>query len=184
MITPNLARHSMIAALQGAPSVGIQRLLGETAAKFARTGVRVGGVVEIYEPDEMGACGRLVLRDLATGELFPISQDLGPGSQSCNLDSRGVARACVAVEQALARGLDLVIISKFGKLEAARSGFYAAFQAATASETPMLTAVSPAMAEAWGAFSGPFSQYLPADPEAVETWWRLSGNSGLASAAE
>ncbi len=184
MTKPNLAQRSAIAALQGAPSAEIQRLLGEFAGKLARSGVSVGGVVEISEPSAVGACGRLVLRDLSTGELFPISQNLGPGSQACNLDSQGLTLACVAVEQALARGVDLVIVSKFGKQEAARSGLYDAFRAAVSSRTPMLTAVSPAIAEAWGAFSGSLSQYLPADLEAVESWWKSSRKSSLATAAE
>lgn len=184
MTTPNLAQPCAIAALQGAPSAEIQRLLGEFASKLARSGIRVGGVVEISEPAPTGACGRSVLRDLRTGELFAISQNLGPGSQACNLDSQGLTLACVAVEQALAKGLDLVIISKFGKQEAARSGLYDAFRAAASSRTPMLTAVSPAFAAAWDAFSGSLSKYLPADPEVVETWWNSNGKIDLASAAE
>ena len=173
-----------IAALQGAPSAQIQRFMADFAARLARSGFKVGGVVEIAEAAPTGACGRLRLRDLSTGELFSISQNLGPGSEACNLDGRGLAAACVAVERALASGLDLVIVSKFGKQEAARSGLYDAFQIAAASRTPLLTAVSPAMAEAWGAFAGSASQYVRADTPAVEDWWKRASSASSAFAAE
>jgi nucleoside-triphosphatase THEP1 len=169
----------MIAALRGAPSARIQQLMAEFAAKLGQSGFRVGGVVEIAEVAPTGVCGQSRLRDLSTGEEFSISQNLGPGSEACNLDGRGLAAACAAVERALAGGLDLVILSKFGKQEAARSGLNEAYQTAAASRTPLLTAVSPAMAEAWGAFAGPLSQYLPASAEAVEAWW----SSGVARAS-
>jgi nucleoside-triphosphatase THEP1 len=159
-----------IAALQGASSARIQRLMAEYAAKLARGGWRVAGVVEIGEAAPGGACGNLSLRDLQTGEMFAISQNLGPGSQACNLDGRGVTAACAAVERALAGGLDFLILSKFGKLEAARGGLHDAFQRAVVSGTPLLTAVSPAMATPWAAFAGPLSEYLPAEAAAIEAW--------------
>jgi hypothetical protein len=158
--------------------------MGELAAKLARSGLRIGGVVESGEAAPSGACGNLSLRDLSTGEQFAISQNLGPGSQACNLDGRGLTAACAAVERALEGGLDLVILSKFGKLEAARGGLYDAFRIAAATRTPLLTAVSPAMSAAWDAFAGPLSQFLPVEIEAVEAWAMRRLAEGHAVAAE
>ena len=179
----NSSENSSIAALQGASSAQIQRLLADFAEKLARRGLRVGGVVEFGEAAPGGACGQMQLRELSTGEMFSISQNLGPGSQACNLDGQGLTAACAAVERALAGGLDVVILSKFGKQEAAHGGLYDAFQLAAASRTPLLTAVSPAMAAPWGDFAGPVSEYLPATAEAVEAWGRrcVSGFSAIAA---
>jgi hypothetical protein len=167
------ARHMnhMIAALQGASSQMTQAVLDDFARRLVHEGFRVAGVVEIAAPESTGACGRLALRNLATMTTTAISQNLGPGSTSCNLDPAGLAEACAAVERCIAAGADLVIISKFGKQEAARSGLSDAFRAAMAAELPILTSVSPAMSDAWNDFSGPLSQFLPVDPEAVRTWW-------------
>jgi hypothetical protein len=184
MLVSSSSEGSPIAALRGASSAEIQRLMAKVAEDFARAGVRVGGVIEIAEPAAASVCGRLTLRDLSTGALIPISQDLGPGSQACNLDGRGVVAACAAVEDAVARGVDLLVLSKFGKLEAARGGLYDAFRAAVASDTPVLTAVSPAMSDAWAAFAGSLSHYLPPEREAVESWWRRRVARAWATAAE
>lgn len=182
-MTSPFTRRVSIVALQGAPSATIQRLLADVAASRAREGFRVGGVVEMATPAPGGACGRLALRDLATGALFPISQDLGPASTSCNLDPGGIAAACKAIEDALERGVDLIVISKFGKQEAARGGLADAFRAAVTAQVPIMTAVSPALADAWNAFAGPLADYLPADRQAVEYWWQdYLGGTAIAAA--
>jgi hypothetical protein len=177
-------RRIPIAAVQGASGKVIQRLFGDFATKLTRDGVRIAGVVEIVEPAATGACGKLAVQDLWTGDRIPISQDLGPGSTACNLDPGGLVAACAAVERALTHGVDLVIISKFGKQEAARSGLADAFGAAVVAQTPILTAVNPAVAKAWDAFAGPLAQYLPADLDAVEDWWKRYVTRARLTAAE
>ncbi len=167
----NLPQAHRIAALQGAASAQIQALLGDFAALVARQGFRVAGVVEMAAAQPAGGCRRLALRDLSTGMVTSISQNLGPGSTSCNLDAGALAEACAGVERAIAFGADLVILSKFGKQEAQRSGLTDAFRAAAAGGLPVLTAVSPAMTEAWHLFAGPLSVFLSADPESVAAWW-------------
>jgi Protein of unknown function (DUF2478) len=161
----------MIGALQGAASAQIQALLADFAARASRQGFRVVGVVEMTAAELAGGCRRLALRDLSTGTVTSISQNLGPGSTSCNLDAGGLAEACARVERAISFGADLVILSKFGKLETQRSGLSDAFHSATAAGLPVLTAVSPTMTKAWHLFAGPLAEFLPADRDSVEAWW-------------
>lgn len=175
--------RTSIAAVQGASSATIQALLADFAAGLAREGVRVAGIVEVAASAPQGGCRDIALRDLASGALISISQDLGPGSTACNLDADGLAAACVAVERSLARGADLAVISKFGKQEAARSGLADAFRAAVEAGVPILTAVNPSMAAPWSAFAGALAEVLPAEREALASWWRRSVSRTLSSAA-
>jgi len=160
-----------IAALQGSSSEEIQALLAEFATRVAEEGYKVAGVVEVTAAGTGGACRRSGLRDLSTGLLTSISQDLGPGSTACNLDPAGLADACSRVESAIAAGTDLVILSKFGKQESQGGGLADAFRAAVTAGTPVLTAVSPALSQAWRDFAGPLSEFLPADLDAICAWW-------------
>ena len=57
------------------------------------------------------------LENLETGESIPLSQDLGRGSVSCRVDPDALARGSMAVRGAIARGVELVIINKFGAQE-------------------------------------------------------------------
>lgn len=119
------------------------------------------------------------MRNLSTGAIISISQNLGHGSTACNLDPSGLIEACAAVERTIAAGADLVILSKFGKLEADRGGLSDAFCAAIGAGLPILTAVSPAMTQAWHLFAGPLSQFIPADARVVDAWWSGIGAGQL-----
>jgi len=65
---------------------------------------------------------------------------------------------------------DLVVLSKFGKLEAASGGLIGAFQAAIAASKPILTSISDKHLDAWRAFA-PTAQTLPANSAALQDWW-------------
>jgi hypothetical protein len=86
------------------------------------------------------------------------------------LQGAGALLAAQAVERDITTGCDLVILSKFGKLEASRQGLVAAFTAAMEAGLPILTSVSPAFAQAWADFAAPLFDVLPADPNQIDAW--------------
>lgn len=161
-----------IIALQGAPGASVQSLLADFAARRRAEGVAVAGVVEIAEAGGPFECSSLMLRDVATGEDIAISQDLGAGSTSCNLDAGGLAAACGRVENAIASGAQLVVLSKFGKQEALNGGLVAAFASAIAAGVPIVTSVAPSLADAWARFADDLAQSARAEPQSLEDWWR------------
>ena len=119
-----------IAVVQGADGATIQRLLADVLTAPWRP-ARVAGVVEVPEGDDAEPCGTDILQNITDGRRYPIFQDLGSGSTACSLDPRGVVDACAAVCRDIAAGCDLVVLSKFGKLEAeSGSGLLAAFATA------------------------------------------------------
>src|SRR5262249_28099634 len=125
-VTPGL----LIGAVRGATTADIQKLLAAFAERRRRDGCRVAGAMEW--PATVGAClcGPLALKDLASGALFPVTLNLGPGSSACRLDAAGLAEACQSVLRAISQEADLVVLSKFGKVETEGSGFLDAFNAA------------------------------------------------------
>ncbi|WP_246702819.1 DUF2478 domain-containing protein [Starkeya sp. ORNL1] len=173
-----------ILALQGAPSAVIQDALSAFARRRALEGLRVAGVVEERIGPEGPGCTGQALRDLATGRIHGIAQDLGPCAIACHLDSSGVADACHDVLAAIAVGCDIVVLSKFGKLEADRGGLLEAFGAAIANDVPVLTAVAPAFNERWNAFSAPFATFGLPEVGALERWWREANATSRAADIE
>jgi hypothetical protein len=105
-----------------------------------------------------------------TGERFSIFHDLGPSTAVCHLDGTGAVAAAEAVRCDIAAGSDLVLLSKFGKLEAAGDGLVHAFEAAIEACVPLLTSVSPALDEAWREFVGRPFVVLPADLVKIDAW--------------
>jgi hypothetical protein len=66
-----------------------------------------------------------------------------------------------------------VVLSKFGQLEARRTGLTDAFAMAVGRDIPVLTALSPNYNAAWRAFSSPLGVILPAvDARPTRQWWQ------------
>ena len=156
-----------IAAIQGGSSAAIQALLC-AFADAARRHARVAGVVE----RQASGSEDPELCSLGDSRRFPIFQDLGPSSMACSLDSAGIVTACEAVLADVAAGCDLLVLSKFGKLEAERSGLAAAFAAGVEAQVPILTSVAPKFDAEWQAFASPLFEIIPPHLPAVEDWWR------------
>jgi len=167
-------RAKPIAIVQGAGSADIQRLLVAFIDRNKRN-LRIAGLIE-GPSGEGAACGDGQLHSIASSGSFTLFQDLGPGSVSCAIDPSGVVQASERVCDDIARGCDLVVLSKFGKLEAEnRSGLISAFVAAMVAGLPILTSVSPKHMEAWSAFAAPLFVALPPEMAALEA---LRANAG------
>jgi len=176
----------MIAVVQGAPNATVQDMFRTLVDRW-RASARVAGVLAETHGFADRACSAGFLRNIFTGERFSIFQDFGPGSTACHLDERGVLAATEEVRRDISAGCDLVVLSKFGKLEASGTGLLNAFSAAIDADIPVLTSVSPACEQMWVKFAGPSFVVLAADPVRIDKWWRLvrsstcvlDGNLGL-----
>lgn len=67
---------------------------------------------------------------------------------------------------------DVVVLSKFGKLEAGGRGLIGAFEAAAAAGKPILTTVAEKHLEAWDAFA-PEAETIAPSVAAIERWWSV-----------
>jgi hypothetical protein len=167
---PMIEATPAIAAIQGAPSVQIQSLLRAFIDRQG-SGVRIVGVLEEGPDPTDPSCAKGVLRMLGSESVLPLFQKLGARSTACALDASGVIEACELIRRQIAQGCDLVVLSKFGRLEAERGGLRSAFEAATVAGIPILTSVSPKFAPAWADYAAPFYRLLAPDLAAIEDWW-------------
>jgi uncharacterized protein DUF2478 len=159
-----------IAVVQGSGPV-VQALFCVLAERWQPQARVVGAIAEDHGlPDR--ACSAGYLRSLADGARYPIFQDLGRGSQTCHLPGDGAVMAAAAVARDIGAGCDLVILSKFGKLEAGGGGLRDAFAAAIDAGVPVLTTVSASQAARWEEFAAPLFVPIAADAGEIEAWWR------------
>jgi hypothetical protein len=156
-----------IAVVRGGSTADVEQTF-RTLVDHWRPTVRLAGL--IAESHELAdrACNAGFLRNIATAERFSIFQDLGPGSIECHLYGAGALTAAGAVRRDIAAGCELVLLNKFGKLEAAGEDLASAFKAALDARIPLLTSVSPALEEAWKRFTGRPFTILHADPIEID----------------
>ena len=146
-------------------------LLGSFAADLILEGHRIGGVVQHNIEGPLGARDQMRLLDLMNGHTISISQP-GRSTSACHLDTAGLAQAAVSVSRAIASGVDLVVVNKFSKQEAAGGGLRAELSEAVAAGLPVLTAVSEKCLTEWAAFTAGLGATLACNRAVVDAWWR------------
>lgn len=164
-----------IAAVTGAESAMVQTLFATAIARWRNGGIKVAAVLAETLSPTTGICSADYLRDVATGVAYSIHLEEPPRDTTCHLDAGGVDAACAALLPQF-DSCDLVVLSKFGKLESMGRGLFPAFEAARAAGLPVLTTVSAKHEDAWRSFA-PGAAALPANAEALQGWWRTLDHS-------
>lgn len=173
------------AAVVYRPQDDVDTLLTEFALDLKQRGLRLGGIVQVNGKDPDGHKADMQVLDLAGAQRISLWQPLGSGAASCKLDPAGLAEAAVAVSRAIGQDLDLVVINKFSKQEAAGKGLRSEFAEAILSGVPVLTAVPEGSLKAWIDFTGDRGTTLFCAREVIEGWWReLSQRLANAAAME
>jgi hypothetical protein len=90
---------------------------------------------------------------------------------ACHLQGAGIVAACVDICAEIEVGCDLVMLSKFGQLEALRSGLMDAFIGAVGRGIPIITAVSPVYAKPWDDFAASLGVLVSAEDDVLDRWW-------------
>ena len=173
MMDPNPNLHPLkLAAIVYRPDDDVDSLLAGFASDLICQGNRVGGIVQKNTKRECGARELMEVVDLMTGASIRICQSLGSGAAACKLDPAGLAEAATAVSRAVAANLDLIIVNKFSKQEAAGAGLRTEIADAVMAGRPLLTAVPDKCYDAWTNFTGSFGTTLVCERRIVEDWWR------------
>ena len=147
----------------------VNRKLSEAAQNLIQRGVRVVGTIQIDTPRANSHKCDMDVRVLPDGNMFRISQNLGPNARGCHLDTDALEQAVVATMARL-DGADLLIINKFGKREAEGSGFRSAIEQALEAGIPVVVAVNAANIDAWNSFTGGLDVRLPPDRKTITAW--------------
>ena len=169
-----------LAALVYDDGIAVDRVMTDFARELKAAGRRVGGIVQL-PPGPETEPGQVDLLDVATGDVFPLKQRLGPGAQSCSLDSGRLADASSRIRTAIDAGVDLVFISKFSKQEIAGQGLRSEFGAAAAARVPLLTSIRRTAIDPWFDFTGGIGTLLAPETSILRDWWReIDGRRGPA----
>lgn len=160
-----------IAAVIYSPAEAIEARMADAARALAARGVRLGGMIQHDLPGAAGDPCAMTLENLETGHCIALSQDLGKCSESCRVDPDALAQGSVAIRAALRRGAELVVVNKFGVLEAGGAGLRDDMAATVLAGVPLLTAVSERFMPQWQEFTAGEFSALEADVGAILAWW-------------
>lgn len=164
-----MAEQNKVAVIANREGQDSQALLAGAAEGWRAAGARVVGILAQDNGTE-GMCSADFVRDIASGTRYCVHLDAPPPGKTCHLDAGGMDEACAGLLDQIVSA-DVVVLSKFGKLEAMGQGLRPAFTAAVAEGKPLLTTVSARHLEAWLAFA-PAPVWLEPDGVSIERWWQ------------
>src|SRR6185312_14116588 len=99
-----------IAVVRGAPDEAVQQLFRALADRWQK-GLRLGGVVAEAHGLADRSCGAGYLCRIGTEQRFAMFEDRRRSPTTCHLDGSGALMASEAVQQDIAKGCDLAVLS-------------------------------------------------------------------------
>lgn len=161
---------AMLAAILYTPQDPVEELMLEVAHTLTARGLRLGGALQHNIGMGLDDPCAMEMENLANGERFSLSQDLGRCSQACRLDPASLTHAAVAIRQAIDDDVDLICANKFGAQEALGVGLREEIGLVVAAGVPLLTAVGQRFRPEWEKFSGGYGELLKPDAAAILKW--------------
>jgi hypothetical protein len=161
------------------------RLLGEFVQDLAARGYRVVGLIQTRLDD-----GGAAVTVLPTGETIALAPRPGPLADSSSPDSPtpsprpgpcDLAAAAARIDALIESGADLVIINRFGKLEAEGTGLVDEIARAISFDIPVLVAVPEFRFAKWLSYCGGMGVKLPCRSGSLQSWWTAMIVGGQAS---
>jgi hypothetical protein len=167
----------LIAALVYADGVYPDHAIARAIEPLRERGVPLAGAIQRNPADRPGRhpCD-LLLENLATGEVIAIAEHRGKEARGCRLDVGILTDIAEAVANSLHEAEPhLLIVNKFGKIEADGGGLRDAIADALFLGIPVLVGVPMRNLDRWRAFAGAFAVELPADAMAISDWLEAQG---------
>lgn len=144
--------------------------IAAAVARLRAGGARLAGTVQV---ESAGASDPLRcdmdLAVLPDGPVFRISQTLGKGARGCRLDGGALEQAVTEVAPRMA-GAEVLVVNKFGKLEAQGHGFVPLIVQAMDCGMPVLIGVNGLNQADLVAFCDGLADALAPDPKAIADW--------------
>jgi hypothetical protein len=168
---------SLIAALVYADGVYPDQVIGRAIEPLRERGIPLAGAIQREPADRPGhhPCD-LLLENLSNGEITAIAEYRGKEARGCRLDVGILTDIAEAVSTSLhADEPRLLVVNKFGKIEADGGGLREAIADALHLGIPVLVGVPMRNLDHWRVFAGSFSVELPADAGVIADWLESQG---------
>ena len=169
----------LIAALVYADGIYPDRAIARAIEPLRERGIALAGALQLESTDLPGRhpCDML-LQDLASGEITAIAEHRGREARGCRLDVSLLTDLAELVAYSLhSEEPRLLVVNKFGKIEADGGGLRGAIAEAVGLGIPVLVGVPARNLDRWRAFVGPLAVELPAEPAVIAAWLEAQGLS-------
>jgi hypothetical protein len=164
------ARDQTVAAVVYANEAYPDATFKALVDRCRKAGLLLAGVLQHPAPEGADRRCDVLLEDLASGRRTALFEDRGAGARGCRLDESALAEATATVEGSLEFRPNLLVLSKFGKVECDGGGLRDLIASAIDRGIPVVIGVPQRNLDAWRIFAGEFAVELDDNVRQVEQW--------------
>ena len=179
-VRPQQALVAIVYANEAYPQSTFERIVEDCR----RRGLKVAGVLQHPVCSEAAGHCDVALEELTTGLRTDLFEDRGPGASGCRLDEAALAEVNGQVARSLDADPDLLILNKFGKVEAEGRGLLDLVAMAVDRGIPVVIGVPIRNLAPWRDFAGGMSVEFSDDPSEVADWLNRTFPVAMAQSPE
>jgi len=167
--------RTTILALTYEDGVAADQFLADLGYGLRTAGLRVAGLVQHNRFVRDRRKCDMEVEELWSGILLRISEFRGNGARGCRLDRSALTEAVTLMKKALVNRPALLILNKFGKIEAEGAGLRDVIAEAFGLEIPMIMGVPLRNVDQWRSFAGDAAEECTLDAARVSRWLMARG---------
>lgn len=133
-------------------------------------GLALAGVLQYPAFEGADPSCDVALEDLVSGRRTVLFDDRGSGASGCRLDVGALLEAAMEIERGFETDPSLLVLNKFGKIEAEGGGMCGVMAKALELGIPVVIGVPARNLKAWRDFAENFSTELSEDTVKIGKW--------------
>ena len=178
-----------ILAIVYSDGLAADRIISDLGYKIRDAGIAVAGIVQHNKFIRDRTRCDMEVEELASGIVLQISEDRGKEARGCRMDRGALLEAAGLLSASLESEPDILIINKFGKLEAEGRGLRETLSDAVQLGVPIVVGVPYRNIEQWRAFAGGLAEECPIGSSRLHEWlsqhgFELSQRTGSSAFAD
>lgn len=178
-----------ILAIVYSDGLAADRIISDLGYRIRDAGIAVAGIVQHNKFIRDRTRCDMEVEELASGTVLQISEDRGREARGCRMDRGALLEAAGLLSASLESEPDLLIINKFGKLEAEGRGLRETLSDAVQLGVPIVVGVPYRNIEQWRSFAGGMAEECPIGSSRLYDWlWQhgfdLSRRTGSSAFAD
>lgn len=164
------AYSSNILAVVYTDGLAADKFLAGWGYALRDAGFSVAGLVQLntFERDP-GKCD-MAIEELYSGTVLQLSEDRGKEARGCRLDRSVLTQAAGLLLRALEQRPDILVLNKFGKVEAEGEGLRDALAKAVELDVAIVVGVPFRNLDRWRIFAGDLAEECPVDSVQLQRW--------------
>ena len=166
-----------ILAIVYSDGLAADRFISDLGYKIRDAGIAVAGIVQHNKFIRDRTKCDMEVEELASGIVLQLSEDRGKEARGCRLDRGALSEAAALISASLKNEPELVILNKFGKLEAEGRGLRDTLSDAVQLGAPIIVGVPYRNIEQWRAFTEGLAEECQIGSSRLHDWLLLHGFS-------